>query len=165
MGFWVQYYYFQPWYILPELWRLKEICRPIKKKEFEAANKNQQKQIRELEKANQHQQVAALRTELIKFLNSEVAIEEKYKSELHDRRKEITTKGVVNPNEVKELERFSKQITDSFNRRLNLRNIATYLIAQNFRTVDELRDYFNTRYEKFVKEFGRTYTWFWKIIG
>lgn len=128
------------------------------KKEFEITSKYQQRQISELENANQQQQIADLRTELIKFLNNEVAIDEQYKSDLYNRQKKITTNGMVNQEEVKELERLSEEITKSFNRRLNLRNIATSLISQNFRTVDGLREYFNNRYEDFVKKFGRIYT-------
>lgn len=54
------------------------------RKEFETANENQQRHIEELEKASQQQQVAALRTELVKFINNEIAIEEKYSFDLND---------------------------------------------------------------------------------
>lgn len=128
------------------------------KKEFETANENQQNQIEELEKANQQQQVAALRTELVKFINNEIDIEEKHKSNLNDRLQKTAGKKWINESEVKEVEGLPGQLTESFNRRLNLRNIATCLILNKFNTADELREYFNNRYENFVKKFGRTYT-------
>ena len=126
--------------------------------EFEAANKNQQKHIEKLEKANQQQQIAALRTELVKFIHNEMIIEEKFNSDLKDRLKIIKNKKLINENEEKEVEGFAEKMQTGFNRRLNLRNIASSLILKNFNTVDELREYFNKRYENLIEIFGKIYT-------
>jgi len=126
--------------------------------EFEAANKNQQKHIEKLEKANQQQQIAALRTELVKFIHNEMIIEEKFNSDLKDRLKIIKNKKLINENEEKEVEGIAEKMQTGFNRRLNLRNIASSLILKNFNTVDELREYFNKRYENLIEIFGKIYT-------
>ncbi|GAB6147455.1 hypothetical protein JCM12294_49090 [Desulfocicer niacini] len=128
------------------------------RKEFETANENQQRHIEELEKASQQQQVAALRTELVKFINNEIAIEEKYSSDLNDQLQKKVSKGWGDENDIKVVEGLPKQLTDSFNRRLNLRNIASCLISDNFKTVDELREYFNNRYKNLIENFGKIYT-------
>jgi len=126
--------------------------------EFEAANKNQQKHIEKLEKANQQQQIAALRTELVKFIHNEMIIEEKFNSDLKDRLKMIKNKKLINENEEKEVKGIAEKMQKGFNRRLNLRNIASSLILKNFNTVDELREYFNKRYENLIEIFGKIYT-------
>lgn len=128
------------------------------KKEFETANENQQRQIEELEKANQQQQIAALRTELIKFINSEIAIDEKYNSDLQERLEKIAGKGWVDDNEANEVKGLPPKMQESFNRRLNLRNISSCLITENFSNVEELRAYFNKRYGDMIKSFGKIYT-------
>lgn len=72
--------------------------------------------------------------------------------------KKKVSKGWIDENEIKVVEGLPKQLTDSFNRRLNLRNIASCLISDNFKTVDELREYFNNRYRNLRENFGKIYT-------